>query len=110
MITVVPLLRIFFTSSHKLLLACGSSPVVGSSRKIIFGSLINVVAAILFISAGLVDWPKAGVMTIGAITGYFLGAHYSQRISQRAVRILITIIGFAISAWTFYEQFVATHK
>jgi len=78
--------------------------------KTTIGSLINVVAAILFISAGLVDWPKAGVMTIGAITGYFLGAHYSQRISQRGVRMLITLIGFAISAVTFYEQFIAKHK
>lgn len=77
--------------------------------KTTIGSLINVVAAIWFVFAGLIDWPRAGVMTIGAVTGYYLGAHYSQRISQKGVRTLITIIGFAISAMTFYEQFVK-HK
>ena len=78
--------------------------------KTAIGSLINIVAAIYFMGAGLIDWPKAGVMTVGAVIGYFLGAHFSQQISQSAVRILITIIGFMISAWTFYEQFVAPHK
>jgi len=53
----------------------------------------------------LIDWPKMGVMTIGALAGYFLGAHYAQRIPQRQVRQLITAIGFAISAFMFYKQF-----
>jgi uncharacterized protein len=77
--------------------------------KTTIGSLINIVAAVYFIASGLIDWPKAGVMTVGALTGYYLGAHYSQRISQRAVRVLITTIGFVISAVTFYEQFVRQH-
>jgi uncharacterized membrane protein YfcA len=78
--------------------------------KTTIGSLINVIASIWFIYKGLIDWPKTGVMTVGAVTGYFLGAHYSQRISQRAVRVVIAIVGFVISAWTFYEQFIARHK
>ena len=44
------------------------------------GSLINIVAAAWFVASGLIDWPKAGVMTAGALVGYFVGAHYSQRI------------------------------
>ena len=69
------------------------------------GSLINLVAAAWFVASGLIDWPKAGVMTIGALAGYFAGAHYSQRIPQAATRRLITAIGFAISAVMFYRQF-----
>ena len=68
------------------------------------GSLINLVAAAWFIVSGLIDWPKAGVMTVGALAGYFVGAHYSQRIPQAATRRLITVIGFAISAVMFYRQ------
>ncbi|HEY0455445.1 MAG TPA: sulfite exporter TauE/SafE family protein [Verrucomicrobiae bacterium] len=73
--------------------------------KNLVGSLINQVAAIYFIFAGLIDWPKAGVMTLGALIGYFLGAHYSQRISQKRVRQIITAVGFTISAVLFYQQF-----
>jgi uncharacterized membrane protein YfcA len=70
------------------------------------GSLINMVAAAWFVHAGLIHWPKAGVMTIGALLGYYLGSHYSQRFSQQRVRQIITIIGLILSALTFYEEFV----
>ncbi|MHB8521839.1 MAG: sulfite exporter TauE/SafE family protein [Limisphaerales bacterium] len=73
--------------------------------KTVLGLLINVVAAIYFIFAGLIDWPKTAVMTVGALAGYFFGSHYSQRIPQRHVRHLITGVGFLISAVMFYEQF-----
>ena len=69
------------------------------------GSIINLAAAIWFIFAGLIDWPRAGVMTIGALAGYYVGSHYSQRISQQRVRQLITVIGFVLSAVTFYVEF-----
>jgi len=77
-----------------------------NTLKTILGSLINVTAALWFIGAGLIDWPRAGVMTVGAVTGYYLGSHYSQQIPQARVRQLITAIGFVISGWTFYQQFV----
>jgi uncharacterized protein len=77
-----------------------------NTLKTILGSLINVVAAVWFIWKGLIHWPKAGVMTTGALIGYFLGSHFAQRIPQQRVRQLITLIGFVISAVTFYEQFV----
>jgi len=77
-----------------------------NALKTVLGSLINLVAAAYFIFAGLIAWPKAGVMTIGAVAGYFLGAHYAQRIPQKRVRQIITAIGFTISAALFYRQFL----
>ncbi len=77
-----------------------------NALKTVLGSLINLVAAIYFIFAGLISWPKAGVMTVGAIVGYFLGAHYAQRIPQKRVRQIITAIGFIISGVLFYRQFL----
>jgi uncharacterized membrane protein YfcA len=74
--------------------------------KTVLGSLINLVAALWFIKEGFVDWPKAGVMTVGAMGGYFLGSHYAQKISQRRVRQIITATGFIISAITFHRQFL----
>jgi uncharacterized membrane protein YfcA len=57
-----------------------------NALKTILASLINIVAAAWFIYRGLIDWPKAGVMTAGALLGYFLGSHYAQRIPQQRVR------------------------
>jgi uncharacterized membrane protein YfcA len=73
--------------------------------KTVLGSLINLVAALWFIGTGLIDWPRAAVMTVGALAGYFVGAHYAQRIPQHRVRQIITVIGFLISAVMFYTQF-----
>ena len=77
-----------------------------NALKNLLGSIINLVAAAWFIAAGIVDWPKAGVMTVGALIGYYAGAHFSQRIPQPVVRRLITLIGLTISAVMFYRQFL----
>jgi len=76
-----------------------------NALKNLLGSIINMVAAAWFITAGIVDWPKAIVMTFGALGGYYFGAHISQRIPQPVVRRLITGIGLVISAVMFYRQF-----
>ena len=73
--------------------------------KTILGSLINVVAALYFIGSGLVDWPKMAVMSVASLGGYYLGAHYSQRIPQDKVRTLITVIGVSLSAWMLFKHF-----
>ncbi len=72
--------------------------------KNILGSIINQVAALWFIASGLIDWPKMAVMTAGALAGYFLGAHYSQRIPRAWVRHMVTGIGLTISAVMFWRQ------
>jgi len=77
-----------------------------NTLKTILSSLINLVAALCFIVAGLIDWPKAGLMTLGALAGYYLGSHCSQRIPQQRVRQIITAIGFILSGITFYQQFL----
>ena len=77
-----------------------------NTLKTILGSLLNLVAALWFVWAGLIDWPRAAVMTGGAVVGYFLGSHYSQRISQARIRQIITAIGFIISGLTFYKEFI----
>lgn len=76
-----------------------------NALKNLLGSLINVVAATMFIVRGLVDWPKVGIMTLGAIIGYYLGSYYSQKIPQIWVRRMVLAIGFGISAISFYRQF-----
>ncbi|MEA3207107.1 MAG: uncharacterized protein QOE70_164 [Chthoniobacter sp.] len=75
-----------------------------NALKNVLGSLINLVAAAWFVASGLIDWPKAAVMTVGALSGYYVGAHFSQRIPQQRVRHLITAIGLVISAVMFWKQ------
>jgi uncharacterized membrane protein YfcA len=66
--------------------------------------LINVIAAVYFIIKGMIDWPAAGIVAAGAMAGGYSGAHFSQKVSQRAVRFSITAIGLIITAVMFYKQ------
>ena len=74
-----------------------------NALKNVLGSLINLVAAIWFTVHGLIDWPRMAVMTVGAVAGYYIGATYSQRLSQEKVRYLITAIGLIITVAMFWK-------
>ena len=76
-----------------------------NALKTVLSSLINLVAAAWFVAAGLIHWPRAAVMTIGALAGYYLGSRSSQAISQARVRQVITAIGLVLSVVTFYREF-----
>jgi uncharacterized membrane protein YfcA len=74
-----------------------------NTLKNVLGSLINIVAAAWFTMSGLIDWPRMGVMTVGAVIGYYLGATWSQRLPQSGVRRLISVIGLIITAVMFWK-------
>ena len=78
-----------------------------NALKTVLASLINVVAAVWFVWSGLIDWPKALLMSVAAFAGYYFGSHYAQRIPQSRVRGIVTGVGFAISAVMFWKEFLA---
>lgn len=76
-----------------------------NALKTVLGALVNLVAALYFILAGLIVWPEAILMTLGATGGYFLASYFAQRIPQNVVRNLAALISLAISAWLLWRQF-----
>src|SRR5688572_17603915 len=66
------------------------------------GLCINVTAAATFAILGLVYWPVAITMAIGATVGGYAGSRLAQRGSQQSVRILVILIGFVAASWLFY--------
>ncbi len=76
-----------------------------NALKTVLSALINLVASVYFICAGLVVWPEALVMTAASTAGYFAASHYAQRIPQSGVRGAGAAIGLGISAWLMWRQF-----
>ena len=72
--------------------------------KNLIGSFINLIASIYFIQAGLIDWPTAGVMSIGTIIGGYGAAGIARRLSQKMVRRLVILIGFAMAISLFFKR------
>jgi uncharacterized membrane protein YfcA len=63
------------------------------------GLCANAVAAATFAFSGLVSWPVAGAMAVGATFGGYGGSRLAQRVPQARVRQAIIVIGLASGAW-----------
>jgi len=62
---------------------------------------VNGIAAFYLAFTGLVFWPDAGLMAVGAIAGGVLGAGAARRLGRRAVRRIVVVIGFSMSLAMF---------
>ncbi len=65
---------------------------------------INGIAAILFMTKGLVDWRLALLMAAGAIVGGAAGAGTARRAGQEMVRRGVILIGVTLSIWLLARQ------
>lgn len=67
------------------------------------GLCMNLTAAATFTILGLVNWPVAIAMAIGATLGGFGGSRLAQRVSQQTVRTAVIVIGFVAAMWLFLK-------
>lgn len=65
--------------------------------KVFFALCINGVAAVYFIANGMVVWPHALVMAVGAIAGGIWGAGAARRIGATGVRRIVVAVGFTMA-------------
>jgi uncharacterized membrane protein YfcA len=63
------------------------------------GLCANAVAAATFAFSGLVSWPVAATMALGATLGGYSGSRLAQRVPQSWVRQSIIVIGLASALW-----------
>ena len=68
------------------------------------GMCMNAVAAVTFIVSGLVDWPVALAMAVGATAGGYAGARLAQRVGQKRVRQAIIVIGILSTIWLAFGR------
>lgn len=69
--------------------------------KVVLAAVINGVANVTFVLAGIVDWGFALPMVVGAIVGGYGGARVARRIEPRYVRWVVIAVGLALSAYFF---------
>jgi uncharacterized membrane protein YfcA len=63
------------------------------------GFCMNLVAAATFAFSGIVDWPVALSMAIGATVGGYVGSRTAQRLPPHYVRGVVVVIGVASGTW-----------
>jgi uncharacterized protein len=67
-----------------------------NALKQLIGFAVNIAAAVLFVFSGLVVWPVALVMMVGALAGGALGGRLAGRIQPKTLRFIVVTIGFII--------------
>ncbi len=72
-----------------------------NALKVLLATCINGVAVITFIIFGLVVWPQAILMAVGAIIGGYGGAYYARKIDQKWVRLFVIVVGLAMTVYFF---------
>ena len=64
-----------------------------NALKNVMASVVNAVAAVVFILVAHVDWAIAGVIAAGSIAGALLAARVGRRMSPAVLRAVIVVIG-----------------
>jgi uncharacterized protein len=72
-----------------------------NAMKTLLTGCINGVAVITFIIKGLILWPQAIVMLVGAIIGGYAGAYYARKIDPRWVRGFVILVGTIMTIYFF---------
>ena len=71
----------------------------------LFSLCVNGVAAILFISLGMVDWHYVLPMAIAAAIGGYGAAGLARRVGRVVVRRFVIVVGLAVSLILFVRLF-----
>jgi uncharacterized protein len=67
--------------------------------KTLLAALINGIAIVPFILAGIIAWEQAVLMAIGAVLGGYISAYYAQKLNPIYIRRFVMAIGFSMSAY-----------
>lgn len=62
---------------------------------------VNVSAAVAFLPSGKIHWPSVAVMAIGALAGGAIGGRIASRISARALRWIVAVLGSGLAVVYF---------
>lgn len=78
-----------------------------NGMKTVMATVINGAAVVIFVFSGVVYWPQAVVMLIGAIIGGYSGATFAQRINPQRVRQFVIVVGFVMTGIFFVRTYLS---
>ena len=75
-----------------------------NALKALLTTISNGVALVMFIFSHAVFWPEAILMIVASMLGGYFGAHFAQKTKPEHVRMMVIVIGFALTAYYFGKQ------
>lgn len=74
--------------------------------KLLISSVVSLIAVVIFMLDDVIAWYEGGVVLLGSLAGGYLAAHYSRKLSQIHVRILVIMISVLITMYYFYQYYL----
>jgi uncharacterized protein len=72
-----------------------------NALKTLQAALINGVALLAFVAAGVIQWPETLVMVLGAVAGGYGGAAVARRLEPSWVRAAVIVVSVSLTAYFF---------
>lgn len=86
-------------------LALARVPVrAASATKNILAGVMNFTAVLIFLFSGQVRWIAAAVSCAGALVGSYFGARFLKRVNERALRVVVVVIGILLTVGLFIRS------
>jgi len=64
-----------------------------NALKNVLASIVNGVAALVFIAVAPVDWTIAGLLLVGAVIGGWAGGRWGRLLPEAVLRAVIVVVG-----------------
>lgn len=72
-----------------------------NATKVLLVCAINFMTMLVFVLSGVVLWDLAAIMIAGGMLGGYIGAHTALKVPPHRIRLLISLVGFSMSAYFF---------
>ncbi|HEX3877001.1 MAG TPA: sulfite exporter TauE/SafE family protein [Bryobacteraceae bacterium] len=72
--------------------------------KVLLGGVINGIAAVYFVIAGMVEWSYVLIMVAGSLAGGYFGAGAARKAGPTTVRRTVIGIGLAMAVYLFVKR------
>jgi len=76
-----------------------------NALKVVLDSIMNGIAVVVFVVAGIIFWKEAGIMTAGGLIGGYFGAHYAQKLPVTSVRAFVMAVASAVTIYYFWKSY-----
>ena len=76
-----------------------------NALKTVLGIAVTGIAAVYFVFSRAVYWPQAAVMTLGAVIGGYVGAHFAQRLPQSWIRGFVILVASGLTIYFFIKTY-----
>jgi uncharacterized membrane protein YfcA len=79
----------------------GLQAKASAATKNVLAGVMNASAVVIFCFSGQVSWKHGAALCVGAVIGGVLGSWALKRVNERALRILVVVIGVALTIGLF---------